>query len=131
MRESVARMATWHFAPKGINRDNLINEGIKHDKIFVIGNTINDAIFTLIKEKKIKEPKQKNYILSTFHRRENWSFVRDYAKILNTVMNDVEGYTEILHLMHPNPLILKSFEEAMNGNAHEKLVIMNPIHDYF
>ncbi len=131
MRESVARMATWHFAPKGINRDNLINEGIKHDKIFVIGNTINDAIFTLIKEKKIKEPPHKNYILSTFHRRENWNYVKDYAKIINSIMNDVDGYSEIIHLIHPNPLILKSFSEVMNGNAHKKLVIMDPIHDYF
>lgn len=131
MREAVARMTTIHFAPKGINRDNLISEGIKPDNVYVIGNTINDAIFTLIKEKKIKEPKEKNYILSTFHRRENWNYVSDYARILNTVMNDVEGYTEILHLMHPNPLIQRSFDEVMDGNAHEKLKIMNPIHDYF
>src|SRR4030095_5165868 len=132
MRESIARMATLHFAPKGINRDNLINEGIKHDKIFVIGNTINDAIFTLIKEKKIKEPEQKNYILSTLHRRENWNNVSSYAGILNTVMDHINGsYTKILHLMHPNPMIQKSFEKVMNGNGHEKLFIMNPIHDYF
>jgi UDP-N-acetylglucosamine 2-epimerase (non-hydrolysing) len=131
MREAVARMTTIHFAPKGINRDNLISEGIKPDNVYVIGNTINDAIFTLIKEKKIKEPKEKNYILSTFHRRENWNYVSDYARILNTVMNDVEGYTEILHLMHPNPLIQRSFDDVMDGNAHEKLKIMNPIHDYF
>lgn len=131
MREAVARMTTIHFAPKGINRDNLISEGIKSDNIFVIGNTINDAIFTLIKEKKIKEPNEKNYILSTFHRRENWGHVTDYAKILNTLMNEVNGYSEILHLMHPNPLIQRSFDEVMNGNAHAKLKIMNPIHDYF
>ncbi|MBN8584475.1 MAG: UDP-N-acetylglucosamine 2-epimerase (non-hydrolyzing) [Ignavibacteria bacterium] len=131
MREAVARMTTLHFAPKGINRDNLIREGIKPENVFVIGNTINDAIFTLIKEKKIKEPKEKNYILSTFHRRENWGYVSDYARILNSVMNDVSGYSEILHLMHPNPLIQRSFDEVMNGNAHAKLKIMNPIHDYF
>ena len=131
MRESIARMATLHFAPKGINRDNLINEGIKHEKIFVIGNTINDAIFTLIKEKKIKEPDQKNYILSTLHRRENWNNVTSYENILNTIMDDVNGYTNILHLMHPNPMIQKCFDQVTNGNAHSKLKIMNPIHDYF
>jgi UDP-N-acetylglucosamine 2-epimerase (non-hydrolysing) len=131
MREAVARMTTIHFAPKSINRDNLIREGIKQENIYVIGNTINDAIFTLIKEKKIKEPKESNYILSTFHRRENWNYVSDYAKILNNVLNDVSGYTEILHLMHPNPLIQKSFESVINGNAHEKLIIKSPIHDYF
>lgn len=131
MREAVARMTTIHFAPKSINRDNLIREGIKQENIYVIGNTINDAIFTLIKEKKIKEPKESNYILSTFHRRENWNHVSDYAKILNNVLNDVSGYTEILHLMHPNPLIQKSFESVINGNVHEKLIIKSPIHDYF
>jgi len=46
-------------------------------------------------------------------------------------MNMVDGYTEILHLMHPNPLIQKAFETVLNGNPHDKLVIMNPIHDYF
>ena len=131
MRESIARMATIHFCPKGINKDNLINEGIKHDKIYVIGNTINDAIFTLIKEKKIKEPEQKNYILSTLHRRENWGNVSTYAAILNSLMNTVDGYTNILHLMHPNPMIKKNFESVLNGNQHSKLVIMNAIHDYF
>jgi UDP-N-acetylglucosamine 2-epimerase (non-hydrolysing) len=131
MRESIARMATLHFCPKGINKDNLINEGIKQDKTFVIGNTINDAIFTLIKEEKIKEPPQKNYILSTLHRRENWENVSAYAAILNSLMNTVEGYSNILHLMHPNPLIQKSFEKVLNGKPHDKLTIMDPIHDYF
>lgn len=131
MRESIARTATIHFAPKGINRDNLVNEGIKGEKVYVIGNTINDAIFTLIKEKKIKEPDQHNYILSTLHRRENWNHVTEYARILNTVMDEQPSYTKILHLMHPNPLIQKSFESVLSGKAHEKLVIMNAIHDYF
>lgn len=130
MRESIARTATIHFCPKGINRDNLVNEGIKDDKIYVIGNTINDAIFTLIKEKKIKEPNKKGYILSTLHRRENWNNVKQYAKILNTIMNEQTEFTKILHIMHPNPLIQKSFESVMNGRANEKLVLMDPIHDY-
>lgn len=131
MRESIARTASIHFCPKGINRDNLINEGIRADKIFVIGNTINDAIFTLIKEKKIKEPERNNYILSTLHRRENWHNVKQYAKILNNIVHMQMNYTSILHIMHPNPLIQQSFESVLNGGASDKLEIMNPIHDYF
>jgi UDP-N-acetylglucosamine 2-epimerase (non-hydrolysing) len=131
VRESIARTATVHFCPKGINRDNLINEGIRTDKVYVIGNTINDAIFTLIKEKKIKEPKENNFILSTLHRRENWNNVMTYAKILNSILNNKKGYSNILHIMHPNPLIQKSFETVLNGKAHEQLVLMEPIHDYF
>ena len=51
--------------------------------------------------------------------------------MLNTVMDDVSGYSEILHLMHPNPLIQRSFDEVMNGKGHKKLIIKKPIHDYF
>jgi UDP-N-acetylglucosamine 2-epimerase (non-hydrolysing) len=131
IRESIARTATIHFCPKGINRDNLINEGIRTDKVYVIGNTINDAIFTLIKEKKIKEPKESNFILSTLHRRENWHNVMAYAKILNTVLDDDLNYSSILHIMHPNPLIQKSFDAVLGDKPHEKLVLMKPIHDYF
>jgi UDP-N-acetylglucosamine 2-epimerase (non-hydrolysing) len=131
IRESIARTATIHFCPKGINRDNLINEGIRTDRVYVIGNTINDAIFTLIKEKKIKEPKESNFILSTLHRRENWNNVMAYARILNTVLNDDHNYSSILHIMHPNPLIQKSFDAVLDGKPHEKLVLMKPIHDYF
>jgi UDP-N-acetylglucosamine 2-epimerase (non-hydrolysing) len=131
IRESIARTATLHFCPKGINRDNLANEGIKKDKLFVIGNTINDAIFTLIKEEKIKEPDRSNFILSTLHRRENWNNVKQYAIILNTILNGQTDYTNILHIMHPNPLIQKSFETVLSGRAHDRLVIMKPIGDYF
>lgn len=131
IRESIARTATIHFCPKGINRDNLYNEGIKHDKIYVIGNTINDAIFTLIKEKKIKEPSVKNYILSTLHRRENWNHVKTYAKILTSIVNVQKDFTSIIHLMHPNPLIQKSFETVLDGKTYSRLIFMEPIQDYF
>ncbi len=131
MRESVARSATIHFAPKGINRDNLINEGIKADKIFVIGNTINDAIFTLIKEKKIKEPSSKNFILSTFHRRENWNNVESYAKILKDIADANNGYESIIHLLHPNPIIINGFKKVFSDKEYKKITFMPPIHDYF
>ena len=33
--------------------------------------------------------------------------------------------------MHPNPLIQKAFENVLNGQSSERLVLMEPIHDYF
>lgn len=132
MRESIARTASIHFSPKGLNRDNLVNEGIRRDKIIVVGNTINDAIFTLLKEKQIKEPDNHNYVLSTLHRRENWDKVRDYAKILNKLTRTLgNSYTNVMHIMHPNPLIQKSFEAILSGSSMERLVLLNPIQDYF
>jgi UDP-N-acetylglucosamine 2-epimerase (non-hydrolysing) len=131
MRESIARAAALHFAPKSLNRDNLVSEGLKKDNIVVVGNTINDAIFTLIKEGRIKEPGQKNYILSTFHRRENWGNVKAYAEILCRLAEENVGYSFIQHILHPNPLIKNSFNEVLNGRTYDNLKFMSPIHDYF
>lgn len=131
IRQAIARTATIHFCPKGINRDNLFNEGIKHDKVYVIGNTINDAIFTLIKEKKIKEPEDHDYILSTLHRRENWDNVVTYAKILRNLTKDQSNFSKIIHIMHPNPLIQRSFESVLDMRTNNRLKFMEPIQDYF
>lgn len=131
IRESISRAAALNFCPTNVSYQNLINEGIKDNKCSIVGNTINDAIITLLNEKKIKETKHDNkYILSTLHRRENWDKVSSYATILNDVVSKRKDQ-DIIHLMHPNPLVINSFREGLNGNTPDKLIIREPIHDYF
>lgn len=131
IRESISRLAAINFCPTNVSYQNLINEGIKDSKCFIVGNTINDAIITLLNEDKIKETKHDNkFILSTLHRRENWDNVSSYASILNNVVaqgNDAD----VIHLMHPNPLVKDSFHKGLNGDMKENLIIREPIHDYF
>lgn len=132
IRESISRAAAINFCPTNISYDNLTREGIKSSKCFIVGNTINDAIITLLNENLIKETKyDSTYILSTLHRRENWDKVSDYAKILNRVVNEGPAETEVVHIMHPNPLIQNSFNDALNGKLPERLIVREPIHDYF
>ena len=131
IRESISRAASLNFCPTNISYQNLINEGIKSNKCLIVGNTINDAMITLLKEDKIKEAKHDNkYILSTLHRRENWDKVSSYATILNDIVTRRNEH-DIIHLMHPNPLVVNSFHEGLNGAQPEKLIIREPIHDYF
>lgn len=130
-RESVARMSSINFCPTNISYDNLIKEGIKANKNYIVGNTINDAMVTLIEENKIKENTDQNFILSTFHRRENWGNVGEYAKILNYIIKEKVGNLKIIHLMHPNPLIKEGFDKALDGKYPDNLIIRKPIHDYF
>jgi UDP-N-acetylglucosamine 2-epimerase (non-hydrolysing) len=131
IRESISRASALNFCPTNISYQNLINEGIKSNKCLIVGNTINDAIITLLNENKIKEAKHDNkYILSTLHRRENWDKVSSYANILNDVVSK-RTEQDIIHLMHPNPLVRDSFHEGLNGTVPEKLIIREPIHDYF
>ena len=47
MRQMTSRVADLHFAPTGVNKLALMKEGISLDKIFVVGNTVIDALFCL------------------------------------------------------------------------------------
>jgi UDP-N-acetylglucosamine 2-epimerase (non-hydrolysing) len=130
-RESIGRASTLNFCPTNISYQNLIKEGIKPTKNYIVGNTINDAIITLIKENKIKDTDERNFILSTLHRRENWDKVTDYAKILDKLISNNVSDNYIMHIMHPNPLIQKSFDSVLGNIYPEKLIVRSPIHDYF
>ena len=44
-RQITGRIATYHFAPTSLSRDNLLHEGISAGKITVTGNTVIDALY--------------------------------------------------------------------------------------
>lgn len=132
VRESIGRAAAMNFCPTNISHDNLIREGIKSNKCYVVGNTVNDAIITLMNEGLIKDcAYEGDFILSTLHRRENWDNVSDYAKILNKLVNESDNEKYILHLIHPNPLVKDNFNSVFGGKYPENLIVREPIHDYF
>jgi UDP-N-acetylglucosamine 2-epimerase (non-hydrolysing) len=131
IRESIAKATTLHFCPTSVNYDNLRNEGVNKDSLNVVGNTINDAMLTLIDENLIKYPQEDNFLLSTLHRRENWDNVSKYAVILNNLIKKHDYYSNIFHLLHPNPMIKRTFETVLNGGRNVKLKLKEPIHDYF
>lgn len=130
-RESIARTSSINFCPTHISYDNLVREGINARKNYIVGNTINDAMIELIKMKKIVEPRLDNFILSTLHRRENWNHVPDYARILQNVLKEQVVDESILHLIHPNPIVKNSFMKIFEKSLPEKLIVRNPVHDYF
>ncbi|HPS64507.1 MAG TPA: UDP-N-acetylglucosamine 2-epimerase (non-hydrolyzing) [Ignavibacteria bacterium] len=130
-RESIARTSSINFCPTHISYDNLVREGINARKNYIVGNTINDAMIELLKMEKIVEPRLDNFILSTLHRRENWNHVPDYARILQNVLKEQIVDESILHLIHPNPIVKNSFLKIFEKSFPEKLIVRNPVHDYF
>lgn len=78
-RSLTGRLADIHFAPTKGNVNNLVKEGIDKKNILVTGNTVIDALKSVVKENYIFEEKvlnnidfkQKKVILLTSHRREN------------------------------------------------------------
>ena len=82
MPEETNRIVTDHcsdflFTPTKLSKDILLKEGINNKDIFVVGNTIVDALFQNLKLSKnstilnILNIKPKSYFLATIHRQEN------------------------------------------------------------
>lgn len=83
MPEEINRVLADHcsdylFAPTEVSKSNLLNEGISEDKIFVVGNTIVDAIYQNFNPEKCDGEvlgrlglTAKGYCLVTVHRQEN------------------------------------------------------------
>lgn len=46
-RKLITKLASWHFAPTGANRRQLLAEGVADKAIFVTGNPVVDALLTI------------------------------------------------------------------------------------
>ena len=47
-RQITSRIATYHFAPTPLSKQNLLNEAIKEERILVTGNTVIDALHLVV-----------------------------------------------------------------------------------
>lgn len=109
-------IADIHFAPTEQARQNLLNEGITDGMIYVTGNTVIDALLTVIEEMKINKKLNiqmmerydfidlsKRLILVTGHRREN--FGDGFENICQALKEIAETYAnvQIVYPVHLNP----------------------------
>jgi len=105
-----------HFAPTERARQNLLAEGVKDSKVFVTGNTVIDALFS-IKNRVLNDEKAKlafehdfsfvdstkKMILVTGHRRE--SFGHGFERICAALKEIANAYpdVQIVYPVHLNP----------------------------
>ena len=121
------RIATYHFSPTPLSRQNLLAEGIKEEAITVTGNTVIDALYWVVE--KIKNNKvlsvelgsflktagydvnrlndNRRLVLITGHRREN--FGDGFIHMCLAIKNLVEKYPQVdfVYPMHLNPNVRK------------------------
>lgn len=48
-RRLTSVLADLHFAPTGLGRDNLLREGVDSERVFVTGNTVVDALLSVVR----------------------------------------------------------------------------------
>ena len=135
-RQITGRIATYHFSPTPLSRQNLLEEGIADEKITVTGNTVIDALYWVVN--KIKNDntlnaelsevlKQAGYntsrlangkklVLITGHRREN--FGDGFINMCTAIKDLTQKYPEVdfVYPMHLNPNVRKPIHEVFGEN---------------
>ncbi len=134
-RSVVAKIAELHFAPTQGNVENLISESINPQNIFKTGNTVIDAMKSVVEDDYIFEDKKlskidfndKRVILLTAHRRENWG--EPMKNIFKAVRRVVDEYVdvELVFPMHLNPDIRVMAKKYLSDN--DRIDLIEPL-DY-
>ncbi|MGO9614695.1 MAG: non-hydrolyzing UDP-N-acetylglucosamine 2-epimerase [Dissulfurispiraceae bacterium] len=110
-RVMVSHIADYHFAPTSTAQRNLLKEDIPQENIFVVGNTVIDALVTGLELVKQDEKRfydyfrfldfSKKILLVTGHRRE--SFGKPFENICHALKTIAENNVEIVYPVHLNP----------------------------
>lgn len=110
-RRLIGALASIHFAPTSVARDNLLNEGVPKEDIFVTGNTVIDALQSVTRRSfefsdpvLSKIPYSKSRVICvTTHRRE--SFGAPMRNTLQALRQIATRYSnvEIVFPVHYNP----------------------------
>lgn len=129
-RKLTTNLASVYFAPTEGNYNNLIKEGIDPERISVTGNTVIDALLSVVNDGYIFENnilneidyKNKKIIVMTCHRRENWG--KPMENIFTAVKEIAEenNNVEIIFPVHLNPNICKSAKDIMGKKNNIYLI---------
>ncbi|QGG47099.1 non-hydrolyzing UDP-N-acetylglucosamine 2-epimerase [Heliorestis convoluta] len=134
-RKLTGSIADIHFSPTATSRENLIDEGIDPESIYVTGNTVIDALLTTVRHdysfhndslNKVNFA-EKEILLVTTHRRENLGEpMRQVYKALRQVLEQ-RSQASIIFPVHKNPAVRRVVEEELG--QHPRVQLIEPM-DY-
>ncbi len=131
-RQVTGRLATYHFAPTNESGANLLKENVDTSNMIVTGNTVIDALISVVKkiktdnklkdilkaliyEKGYEVDESKKLILVTGHRREN--FGQGFLNICSALKELALKYpnVDIVYPVHLNPNVQKPVNEILSN----------------
>lgn len=146
-RLMTGRIATYHFAPTPLAKQNLLHENVAENQIIVTGNTVIDALYIVVDKIKndaalqsqlrgvLKEAGydttrldgSRRLVLITGHRREN--FGDGFISMCTAIRDLAAKYPEVdfVYPMHLNPNVRKPIREVFGDlNLNLKFETRNP-----
>lgn len=145
-RQITGRIATYHFAPTILSKQNLMDEGIKEDAIIVTGNTVIDALYKVVEKIKTdvilkselsdiinkagydeRRLDKKRLVLITGHRREN--FGDGFISMCKAIKLLTEKYPDVdfVYPMHLNPNVRKPIQEVFGIDHLSNMFFIEPL----
>jgi UDP-N-acetylglucosamine 2-epimerase (non-hydrolysing) len=153
-RQITSRIATCHFSPTPLSRQNLLNEGVDEAAIAVTGNTVIDALYMVIDKIKdnpaiqgeineallksglpknmtenIVSPGQdgRKLVLITGHRREN--FGEGFQNICNAIKTLTEKFPDVdfIYPMHLNPRVREPIRQVFGRTPGQNVFFIEPL----
>ena len=131
-RQLTSRLAALHFSPTNKSKDNLIREGVQEADIYVVGNTVIDALNIISKriagdsKLRISLDEQFSYldtnrklILVTGHRREN--FGEGFESICKAISCLAQEFgVQVVYPVHLNPNVQEPVRRILGNvpNVH-------------
>ncbi len=141
-RTFITLLTDYHFAPTKASAENLLNNGVKKQNIFNVGNTVIDSLNDA--KKKIESKKlsiqiekslstylpenfyDKKFILITLHRREK--FGEEFQKMLTVIKELAKKYDyNFVYPVHLNPNVRTPVNQILKNLSN---VFLFPPLDY-
>lgn len=138
-RLMTGRIATYHFSPTPLSRQNLLCENVNENQILVTGNTVIDALHIVVERLQNDEDlcaeqdrvlaaagydvrrlvDGKKLVLITGHRREN--FGDGFIHICTAIRDLKNKYKEVdfVYPMHLNPNVRKPIHEVFGEDLSD------------
>lgn len=146
-RQITGRIASLHFSPTPLSRQNLLNENVPSENITVTGNTVIDALQMVVSkisgDESLKTDlamrlrdsgydvsrlsERRRLVLITGHRREN--FGEGFLNICRAIKDLVSKYPDVdfVYPMHLNPNVRKPIAEVFGEKTAPNVFFIEPL----
>lgn len=131
-RRMTACLADWHFTPTERAREALLQEYYPSNRIFVVGNTVIDALLTIVSKARAQDKalaqrlsivnRDKRMLLVTGHRREN--FGPAFRNICHAIRHIASHNPDldIVYPVHLNPNVQEPVRDILLGQPNIHLI---------